>query len=71
MGQDYKQAKRQYEKACNLGHFDGCNNLAIMYAEGKGVKSDNAKAKEFFKKICEGGIKMGCENLEFLNSISK
>ena len=42
-----------------------------MYAEGKGVKADNAKARELFSKSCEKGLKIACENAEFLKSIAK
>ena len=64
--QDYAKAKEFYEKSCNLNYDKGCNNLAIMYAEGKGVAADIAKAKELFDKSCAKGLKVACENAEFL-----
>ena len=37
-----------------------------MYAEGKGVAANIAKAKELFDKSCAKGLKVACENAEFL-----
>ena len=74
---DEAKAAMLYEKACdqnfsmacsNLGYVyeKGCNNYAIMLAEGKGVKEDVEKAREIFTKSCKNGLKEACENLEIL-----
>ena len=37
--QDYAKAAAWYERASEQGNADAQNNLGVMYAEGKGVKS--------------------------------
>lgn len=52
----YKNALPGLEKAAADGNPRACKALAYMYAEGKGVKKDEAKAKEYMemcKKACE------------------
>ena len=54
------------KRACIYAYEKGCNNYAIMLAEGKGVKEDVEKAHEIFTKSCKNGLKEACENLEIL-----
>ena len=61
-----QKPQKLYEQACIYGYEKGCNNYAIMLAEGKGVKEDIEKAREIFTKSCKNGLKEACENLEIL-----
>ena len=63
---DEAKATKLYEQACIYAYEKGCNNYAIMLAEGKGVKEDVEKAREIFTKSCKNGLKEACENLEIL-----
>jgi hypothetical protein len=40
-----------------------CNQVASIYAEGKFVPADPAKAAHYFEKACEFGNPEGCANL--------
>lgn len=64
---DHNKLAQIYEDACDKEKkASGCNNYAIMLAEGKGVKEDVEKAREIFTKSCKNGLKEACENLEIL-----
>jgi uncharacterized protein len=41
----------------------GCNDLGVLYDEGKGVAKDPAKAVEYFKLACEHKETKACANL--------
>lgn len=58
----YAKAKKDFQKACDGGDADGCNNLGFLYENGKGVNRDYSKAKEFYGKACDGGYTMGCND---------
>lgn len=55
----YSQAKPGLEKAAGEGNAAACGALAHMYATGKGVDKDPAKAKEYAQrcKDCKGNPK--------------
>jgi TPR repeat protein len=40
-----------------------CNEAGAIYAEGKLVKADPAKACHYFAEACDFGNVEGCENL--------
>jgi TPR repeat protein len=40
-----------------------CNQVALIYSEGKFVPADPAKAAHYFEKACEFGNPEGCANL--------
>lgn len=44
---DYKEAFKYYKKACDKGQRAGCNNLASLYDEGKGVKKTLKKLRNY------------------------
>ncbi len=50
---DYIQAKKYFEKACDLKEGLGCFNLGALYYNGKGVEKDLIKATYFYSKACE------------------
>jgi len=49
----YSQALPGLEKAAKDGDPNACRALARMYAEGKGVEKDSAKAEEYLKQCRE------------------
>ena len=69
--QDYYNAKKYYEIACNKGNGDifqsePCLKLGLMYCEGKGVRQDYAKAAELYKKACDMKYGFACNELGVL-----
>jgi TPR repeat protein len=56
------EATTAYEKLCQAGRADACNNLGTCI--GRGIcTGDKARAVEFFRRACDGKEKMGCRNL--------
>ncbi|GAA7503147.1 hypothetical protein VN0020_03720 [Helicobacter pylori] len=60
---DYIQAKKYFEKACDLNNGWGCNNLGDSYQNGEGVEKDLTKAAQFYSKACDLNNNKGCFNL--------
>ena len=54
--QQYESAVKQFAAAANLGHAEAQNQLGKCFAEGKGVKQDDAEAIKWFRKAAEQGI---------------
>ncbi len=52
---NYNKAREWYEKAAIEGYSNAQNNLALMYANGQGVKQDYLKAKEWYEKAAIQG----------------
>ena len=46
-------------------HAAGCSNLALMFANGRSVDKDEARAAALYTKACEGGYAEGCYSLGF------
>ena len=44
IGQDYSKAGSLYRKACKAGNLPACSNLGVLYANGRGVRYNVAKA---------------------------
>jgi len=59
---DYKKAVELYNKACDGGLADGCNNLGRMYAHGKGVKMDMTRAMGYARRACDADSWIACGN---------
>lgn len=57
-----------FEKACNLGHYNSCQNVAWMYKKGKGVKVNFLKSAEYYKIACNKNIANSCVGLAGLYS---
>ncbi|MCF6288399.1 MAG: sel1 repeat family protein [Proteobacteria bacterium] len=53
--EDYQTAIKWYELATKQNHHAAINNLAVIYAKGKGVKKDTEKAIELYTKAAELG----------------
>ena len=60
---NYTEAMKLFQKSCDSGNNDGCNNIGLLYIQGKGVNQDYSKAIEQFQKACDGGNGSGCFNL--------
>jgi TPR repeat protein len=61
--EEYSQAARLYQRACDAGSADACNNLGVDYAEGTGVQRDEFRAASLYEKACDGGNANGCSDL--------
>ncbi len=61
---DYIQAKKYFEKACDLKYGGGCGALGGLYYNGNGVKRDSKKADQYFSKACKLGDQEACEALK-------
>src|SRR5438270_12070783 len=44
------RAAELYRRACEDGTASGCNNLAALYADGRGVPKDDARAAGYFSR---------------------
>jgi len=60
--QDFPRAARLFQRACDLGHAGGCNNLGLAFESGQGVPQDYARAFTLFEQACGGGFAEGCNN---------
>ena len=40
-----------------------CRNLGLLYADGRGVPMNRAKAIELLDRSCAAGLRLGCEEL--------
>jgi len=49
------EALAWYKKAAQQGSLDAATNIALMYADGKGIPKDPAQAMIWFRRAAEGG----------------
>lgn len=70
VGRDGELAKRHYTQAAEIfadesahGVASSMSNLGFMYAQGKGVPQDAAKAAASFRKAADAGFAIGKVNL--------
>jgi TPR repeat protein len=68
--QDYARAVSLFQKACDGGISEGCNELASCYdsrdrcyRSGKGVQEDLPHAASLYEKACAGESADGCFDL--------
>lgn len=61
-------AQYAFRRACyGGGEYEGCTQLGLLYAEGKGGMTKNAKlATQFLEKACKEGSQQGCDELKKL-----
>ncbi|WP_240642569.1 tetratricopeptide repeat protein [Helicobacter pylori] len=57
---DYIQAKKYFEKACDLKYGGGCGALGDLY---DGVEKNLIKAAQLYTKACELKEGVGCKRL--------
>ncbi len=61
---DYARAAELWNDACAGGETIACYNLGLLYLDGAGEVSEDARgAAELFQKACDGGEAAGCFNL--------
>ncbi|AQM65368.1 Putative beta-lactamase [Helicobacter pylori SS1] len=60
---DYIQAKKYFEKACDLKYGGGCGSLGMLYEYGQGVEKNLIKAAQLYTKACELKEGVGCKRL--------
>ncbi|WP_390121298.1 tetratricopeptide repeat protein, partial [Helicobacter pylori] len=61
---DYIQAKKYFEKACDLNISRGCGALGVLYYNGQGVEKNLTKAAQYISKACKLGDQKACEALK-------
>ncbi len=61
---DYIQAKKYFEKSCDLNISRGCGALAVLYINGQGVEKDLTKAAQYVSKACKLGDQNACKVLK-------
>ena len=61
--QNYEEAIRFYQMACNNENMLGCNNLGNRYFTEREDLKNNEKAFRLFEIACGGGNVNGCYNL--------
>ncbi|PAF51416.1 hypothetical protein BKH43_01900 [Helicobacter sp. 13S00401-1] len=50
-----------YFRACNLGNYEACNNLALSYQNGSlGLQANETTATMLFYRACQGGFMESC-----------
>ncbi len=57
---DYIQAKKYFEKECDLKYGGGCGALGDLYDD---VEKNSIKAAYFYSKACDLKEGMGCKRL--------
>lgn len=58
-----KAAVDRFQKACDAGYAPSCNGLGAMYAQGRGVAKDEARAAKLYRSSCDVDASTGCEHL--------
>ncbi|GAA8486158.1 hypothetical protein KKKH46_04800 [Helicobacter pylori] len=64
--QDFTQAKKYFEKSCDLNFGMACGALGNLYGDGQGVEKNLTKAAYFYSKACELKESFGCGALAVL-----
>ncbi len=57
---DYIQAKKYFEKSCDLNMGYGCDALGDLYQNGQGVEKNLIKAAQYASKACDLNNGGGC-----------
>jgi len=70
-GHDQAEGLKWYRKAADRGDAAAQNNVAIMYAEGLGVKADLAEAAAWYRKAVENGAYRDLSDLLLLYDSGK
>ena len=61
--ENYPLATEFYHYGCRANRSASCNNLGVMYENGRGVIKSIDRATELYKKACKlGSKKLGCTN---------
>ena len=60
----YAIAAKYFKRACDYGMDEGCNNLAFLYANARGLKQSYTQAYRYWGMACRMGNESACANLE-------
>ena len=71
VAQDYRKARKWYQRAADAGDATAMNNLGVLCHEGQGVTQDYGKAREWYQKAADAGNAMAKQNLRRLPFWSK
>jgi len=61
---NYAIASKYFKRSCDYGLSEGCNNLAFLYANARGVDQSYTLAYQYWGKACRMGNQAACSNLE-------
>ena len=64
MEQSYEKAIEYYQKAADLGSGAALFNLAVLYADGRGVEQSFEKAEEYYRKAADLGYEKAINVLD-------
>jgi len=60
---NYAIASKYFKRSCDYGLSEGCNNLAFLYANARGVDQSYTLAYKYWGKACNMGNQAACSNL--------
>ena len=60
---NYRQARSEFQTACNAGQMKGCNYLGYLYAEGLGGRRNRQVAREIYQTACNQRLLSSCASL--------
>jgi TPR repeat protein len=58
------QAAPWLGRACDRGMADACDDLAFLYANGKGIRQNYTKAMRYWSRGCRLGSGSACANYD-------
>ena len=61
---DYETAFKPIQPLAKQGDADSQYLLGLLYATGKGVKSNISTANKWFRKACDNGYQEACKYLQ-------
>jgi hypothetical protein len=63
---DYSAARKQYDRAADLGSIPAMNNIGYLYDKGLGVAQDYAEAARWYEKAAAAGFPVAMNNIGYL-----
>jgi TPR repeat protein len=68
---DDAEAVKWYQRAAESGHVQSCNNLGLMYEQGRGVERDEAAAALWYQAAADQGLATAQSNLARLYDLGR
>ncbi|RDU60619.1 sel1 repeat family protein [Helicobacter sp. MIT 14-3879] len=65
---NYGLAAQYFNTACIGGVASSCNNLGVLYEQGRGITQNAGQALEMYSLACEAGLHNGCNNYKNLKA---
>ena len=66
--QNYIEASKYFQRACDLKSFASCHNLGLLYMRGQGVIQSEAAAKYYFRLACMNNQQAGCNSMKAIRT---